>query len=159
MIMKRAGVLTKSLAAIGTVLVGFPILAPLLLMLARVGSGRPMRIDWLIPAELFPLALVGAVLLLVAAFRAGSRKKTVGLGIVAAVVGLGGGMILTAVSGLASGRTEPEGWLWALVVVPIALYTAAVVELTVAGALLIGDVFRRTSVGDHPDDSLRQPTS
>ncbi len=135
--MDRRGVLTRLLAVVGTVLVWIPILFTVLTSMVGTISSRVFRFDYLMPAELFPIALVGALLLLSAALRARSHQQLIGWGLGSAVVFLGGGQLYAVVSGLASGETEPTGWAWALVTALIALYSLALVEIGIAGILLV----------------------
>jgi peptidoglycan/LPS O-acetylase OafA/YrhL len=93
--------------------------------------------DYLMPAELFPLALAGGCLLIWAALRARSRR---GLGIAAGLLVVG--QVLAVVTGLASGETEPAGWQWALVLASIAGYSLALVVVGVGGLLLLRDLFK-----------------
>jgi hypothetical protein len=99
-----------------------------------------LRFDFLMPAELFPVALVGALLLLWAAQRARSQRKLIRWGLVAMVVFLFGGQAIAIVSGLASGAVEPTGWPWALAISSIALYTLALIEVCIAGVLLVREL-------------------
>ena len=135
--MENRGVLTKVLAWVGTVLVWFPILFTIATSAIGTISSRMLRLDWLMPAEFFPVALVGALLLLWAAQRARSQQKLIGWGLGAAVAFLIGGQALAVVSGLASGAVGPTGSAWALVVTSIALYSLALIEIGVAGVLLV----------------------
>jgi hypothetical protein len=141
--MERKGAFTKGLAVVGTVLAWFPILATV--VLCGVGSiaERVFRIDYLMPAELFPFALVGGGLLLWAALRARSRRGLIAWGLVVAVGLLVGGQALAVVTGLASGEAEPVGWWWALIVASLVIYTLALVEIGTAGILLLRDVLGR----------------
>ncbi|MCX5971526.1 MAG: hypothetical protein NTV14_08525 [Coprothermobacterota bacterium] len=85
-------------------------------MISVVGSirGHTLRLDYLMPAELFPAALVGGGLFILAALRARSRRVLIAwVGV--AVVFLVGSQVLAVATGLASGQTEPTGWLWTLV--------------------------------------------
>lgn len=141
--MERKDVLTKILAIVGTVLVWFPILAPILLSVVGLITSRVFHLDYLMPAELFPAAWVGGGVLLWAAIRARSRRALIGWGLGIAVVSLVGGQALAVVTGLASGRTEPTGWRWALVVASLGVYSVALVTIGVGGVLLIRDLFRR----------------
>jgi hypothetical protein len=145
--MANKGAVTKILAVAGTVLVWLPIAAPLLLSLAFFGQTGMFRVDWLMPAELFPLALAGGLLLLWAAWRARSQRRLIGGGLGIAVVLLFGGQALAVVTGLASGATGPEsGWL-AVVFATLAVYTGAVVAMGVGGGLLVRHLFRPTGGG------------
>ena len=139
--MEKKDVLTKALAVVGTVLVWFPIFATLTTSVVGTIAARVFRFDYLMPAELFPVAFVGGGLLMWAALRARSRRGLIGWGLGAAVGLLLGGWALAAVTGLASGETEPAGWPWALVVASIVIYSLALVEIGVAGVLLVRDLF------------------
>lgn len=144
--MPKTGALTKALAIVGTVLMLFPIVA-------TVGTGVPRSImtgrfmvDYLMPAELFPVVLVGGVLLLWAALRARARRALVAWGLGAAIGLLVLGQVLAVVTGLASGEASPETAVlpWALVLGSLGVYAAAIVEMGVAGVLLLRDLFRRS---------------
>ena len=93
------------------------------------------------PAELFPIAFVGALLLLWAAQRARSHQKLIGWGLGGAVTFLGGGQLYAVVSGLASGKTEPTGWVWGLVIASIALYSLTLIAIGIAGISLVRKVY------------------
>ena len=138
--MDRKGVLTRVLAVVGTILVWIPILFAALTSIVGTISSRMFRFDYLMPAELFPIAFVGALLLLWAARRARSHQKLIGWGFGSAIAFLGGGQLYAVVSGLASGATEPTGWVWALVMSLIALYSLALIEIGIAGILLVRKV-------------------
>ncbi len=130
--MDRKGVLTRVLAVVGTILAWIPILFTALTSIVGTISSRMFRFDYLMPAELFPIAFVGALLLLWAARRARSHQKLIGWGFGSAIAFLGGGQLYAVVSGLASGATEPTGWVWALVMSLIALYSLALIEIGIA---------------------------
>jgi hypothetical protein len=135
-------VLTKILAIVGTVLVWFPILAPLLLSAALIIQERLFRFDYLMPAELFPSALLGGGLLAWAALRACAHRGLIGGGLGIAVSLLVTGQVLAVVTGLASGATEPLGWRWVLVLTSLVVYTLALVAIGVGGVLLLRDLFK-----------------
>jgi len=139
--MEKRDVLTKTLAVVGTVLVWLPVLAPFIFFLVRFIQGRRLNFDYLMPAELFPLFLVGAALLVWAALRAHSRQKFIGGGLAAAVGLLVAGQVLAVITGLASGAAEPTGWKWMLVLGSLAAYTLAVISVGVGGILLLRSLF------------------
>jgi hypothetical protein len=139
--MNKMGVLTKILAVTGTVLVWFPILATVVISASTIGS-RVFRFDYLMPAELFPVAFAGGGLLLWAALRAHSRRRLIGWGLGCAIGLLVGSQALAVVTGLATGETGPVGWVWGLVLAMIAAYALALVELGCAGILLSRDLFQ-----------------
>ena len=140
--MEKKNAFTKILAIVGTVLVWFPILAPVLLSLILfIGEGR-FLLDYLMPAELFPFALAGAILLLWAGLRARSHWKIIAWGLGIAVGLLVGSQALAVVTGLASGATEPVGFWWILVLVTFGAFVAALIAIGVGGILLLRDLFK-----------------
>ncbi len=139
--MQKTNLLTKILAIIGTVLVWLPILAPLFFSAVRFVQVRRFLLDYLMPAELFLLVLVGGGLLIWAAMRMRSQRALIGGGLGAAVVLLFAGQALAFVTGLASGEIEPAGWPWAVVVASLAAYALAVIIVGVGGLLLTRKLF------------------
>ncbi len=139
--MNRHSVLTRILAIAGTILVWLPI--AFMLLTSAVGSAQAgtFLMDYLTPAELFPLVLAGSALLLWAAFRARSRTRLIGGWLAGGLGAIVLGMLLAQVTGLTSGRTEPTGWQWGLVLAMIALYVVAVIAIGVGGVLLVRDLF------------------
>jgi len=140
--MKKIDSFTKGLTVIGTLLVWVPILAPIYFSLVMFISARQFRFDWLMPAELFPLALVGGALLMWAATRAHSRRGLISWSLGVAVSLLVGGQALAVVTGIASGETEPAGWFMALVTGSIGAYSLAVIVIGIGGGLLLRDLIK-----------------
>jgi hypothetical protein len=140
--MKKKNVFTKVLAIAGTALVWFPILAPILLSVIFIITNHIFRFDYLMPAELFPFALVGGGLLIWAALRARSRQRLICWGLGIAVGLLIGGQELAVVTGLASGETEPTGLWWMLVIASLVIFLLALVAVGVGGVLLLCDLFK-----------------
>jgi hypothetical protein len=140
--MENKGTLTKILAITGMVLVWFPLLAPVLLSVVLFVQVGMFRMDYLMPAELFPVALGGGLLLLWAAIRARSRRAVIGWGLGIAVGLLFGSQALAVVTGLASGEIEATGWQWALVLGSLIVYILALIAVGVGGILLLKDLYR-----------------
>jgi hypothetical protein len=140
---ENKGVFTKILAIVGTVLVGLPILAPILFTLVRLLQSGRFMLDYLMPAELFPLVLVGGGLLLWAALRLRRFRGLIGWALGGAVILLVGSQALAVLTGLASGETEPTGWPFALVLGGLIAFILAVILTGVGGVLLTRDVFRK----------------
>lgn len=135
----------RVLAIVGTVLVWLPVVAPLALGLGFWFRRGRLLVDYLMPAELFPLVLLGGLLLLAAALLTRKRVAPVaGLlgGAVALLVGSQGLAVLT---GLADGRHPAEGWRFAVVLATFGLFLAAVVALGVAGIALARELRRRAT--------------
>lgn len=144
--MENKGRITKSLALIGVGLVWFPFLVMILTARMGVPGGRGLQVDYLIPAELFPFVLIGCGSLVWAALRARTRRGLIVWGVAFAVVALVGGQVLALLTGLDSGEIEPTGAWFAIVAASLAIYTLALVEIGVAGVMLVRDLFRQ-SVG------------
>lgn len=140
--MGNKGSFTKILAIFGTVLVWLPILAPIVFSIVfLIGDGK-FRFDYLMPAELFPVAMLGAGLLLWASFRARAYWKLIGRSLGAALILLFGGQALATITGLASGAIEPTGWQMVVVTASIIAYALALIVIGVGGVLLLRDLFK-----------------
>ena len=146
--MRKRGALTRTLVIAGTVLAWFPIAATLGTAVPRMLGRGESQVDCLMPAELFPVALVAGALLLWAALRARSLVAPIGWGLGLMVGMLAAGQVLAVVTGLASGATEPTGAAWAAVVASLVFYTLLIVELGVAGVFLLRDVFSTGTAAD-----------
>lgn len=146
--MDRRDVLTKLLAVAGTILVVAPLAAPLLLSLARLAQAGRLQIDYLMPAELFLVALAGGLLLLAASVLARSHRAVVGWSLGAAAALLIAGMGAATLTGLASGAAQPTGWRVLLVAGLIVGYVLALVALAVGGILLTRSLFSRRLRGE-----------
>jgi hypothetical protein len=141
-LMKKTGVFTRILAIVGTLLAWFPLLTPVILGLASLVTKGQFLFDYLMPAELFPAALLGSALLLWAAFRGRAPRKLIGWGLALAVLFLLGSQGLAVVTGLASGETSADGWPWVLVLTMLGLFTLALLGIAVGGILLLRDLAR-----------------
>lgn len=140
--MKDKNLFTKILAFAGTLLVWLPILAPLFFSLARFTRTQRFNLDYLMPAELFPLVLVGGLLLLWASLRMRFHLRLIAWALGAAVVLPVAGQGLAVLTGLANGEREPTGWPWALVFGSIMAYILAVIILGVGGIQLLRHLFK-----------------
>lgn len=137
---------TKILAISGTILLWLPIIFMLVTSVVRTAYVGRFRMDFLIPAELFPIELLGALLLLWAAWRAHLNRKSVGFGLVAALVFLVGSQVIAVISGLASGKIEPTGWIWAIVIAFLVLFVLSIIEIGISGIMLIRKLFRKNNI-------------
>lgn len=135
---------TKFLAIAGTILAWLPIQAPIIFSAIRLIQTGQFNFDYLMIAELFPLAMIGGGLLIWAALRARAWLKLIGwsLGIAAAL--LVASQAVAIFSGLATGEIPPAGWQWVLVVGLLAGYIMALVMVGVAGLLLLFDLFTKS---------------
>jgi hypothetical protein len=136
---KRSGI-TKTIAIIGTLLVSLPLLAPILFTLIFLLRSGIFHFDYLMPAELFPLVLVGGGLLLWAAFRIRSYKKLIGWSYGMAIFLLTASQVIAVLSGLASGKIGTESPFIVAVMAGIAGYILMAILMAVGGFLLLRDL-------------------
>ena len=141
------GRLTPLLAIAGTVLLWLPLLAPVVFGLFSLFATGTFRFDYLMPAELFPVALIGGGLLLWASIRVRSRVATLAWTLSIAFLALAGGQLWAVVSGLASGDIPAQGWPWMLALASLALYTLGILVAAGIGVLLVVDLLRRPDRG------------
>lgn len=151
---KRDG-LTKFLAIAGTVLVWLPLLAPAIFGAIRLIQSGRFHFDYLMPFELFPVELLGGILLIWAAFKAKSQKKLICWSFAAAILLLVGSQGLAVVTGLASGEREATGIFWALTLGLIILSLLAMVATGIGSILLIKDL-NKTGIGKVEDPQVPQ---
>ena len=142
--MKKKNTFTKILAIAGTVLVWLPLASPVFFGVIRLIGRRRFMLDYLMPFELFPLILLGSGLLIWAAIRSKAPLKLIGWSLGAAVTLLVIGLVLAQVSGLASGRTEPDGTWNTVVLFFLAASTVALLTLAVGGILLLRDLWKKS---------------
>ena len=140
--MEKQNKLTKILAIIGCIFLWLPLAAPVIFALSYFrGSGKFM-LDFLMPFEIFPLVLLGSGLLIWAAIRSKLRIKHIGWAFGAAVILMVLGLMLAQVSGLASGRIEPDG-TWDTIVAGLLIASdIALVVTAVGGTMLVRDLLK-----------------
>ncbi len=142
--MPKTGKFTQFLTVPGSIFAWLPLLAPLVFALGRLFTGRTFLVDYLMPAELFPAALLGGGLLLWAAVRARIYRGWIGWSLLASILLLVGSQALAAATGIASGRTPLSSpWFYA-VMAGLILYTLALLSTAVSGVRLARDLFRKT---------------
>lgn len=132
---------TKILAVAGTLLAWVPLLAPILFSAVALIQQRRLRLDYLMPAELFPVALVGGALLIWSSLRARSHTRLLLWSMLASIILLVGSQGVAVLSGLASGATEPAGLWFSVVLAMLLLYVAALIAVGIGGTLLLRELF------------------
>ena len=141
--MPKKGKLTQLMAVLGSILAWLPLLAPLFFALGSLFRGGSFLFDYLMPAELFPVALLGGGLLLWAAIRARAYRGWIGWSLLASILLLVGSQALAAATGIASGRTPMSSpWFYA-VVAGLILFTLSLVITAVSGIRLARDLFKK----------------
>jgi hypothetical protein len=149
--MQKKDIFTRILAIAGTIIAWFILLAPFVLAIASFLIERIIRFDFLLPAELFPVALVGGGLLLWASLRRHARRRLIGGSFAVAAGVLIIGQVVALVTGLASGETEPTGMWVTLGFISLILYWLALFGLGWGGILLLGDLSKSSiSPADTP---------
>ena len=141
--MERRDAFTKILGVVGTILAFMPFVVPLVFTFVRlIESGRFM-FDYLMPAEIFFVGLIGGALLIWAALRTKRWLKLIVIGLVVAVVMVFGFQQVAVLTGLATGAHEAEGWRFALVLVAMGLCYLGMILTGVGGILLTRDVYKK----------------
>ena len=93
------------------------------------------------PAELFPIALVGSLLIFWSARQAHSHQKPIGWGLLTMIIFLFSSQRIAIATGLASGATPPTGWPFILTISLIILYSLALIETGTMGILLVKKIY------------------
>ncbi len=132
----------KILAIIGTVLVCLPLLAPFVFSAMMYSRSQMFRFDFMIPAELFPVVLLGGALLLTASLLAKLFRKLIcwSLGIAFGLLIIGQTIAVT--TGLADGRIGPDTIWLPIVMGTIIGYALTLFALGYGGILLIKKLFK-----------------
>jgi hypothetical protein len=141
----------KTLAILGTFLIWLPIVLPIFFSGFFLMERGLFRFDYLMPAELFFVALVGGGLLIWASVLAQSKQKVIGWGIGFAVLTLASMQGLAVVSGLASGRTEPHGFWLMIVMMLLIIYILSLILCGIGGILLLRDLFKKEAQPIEPE--------
>jgi peptidoglycan/LPS O-acetylase OafA/YrhL len=137
----KNNLLTKVLAIVGTILVWSPVVFTVVIAIIGTMSDKIIQFNYLMPAELCPFALAGVMLLLWASRRARLKQKIFGWGLGSAIFLLISTQLIANLSGLATREVEPSGWAWILGLACIALYSLILIQIGIAGILLIKELW------------------
>ena len=141
--MKNNTVLIKTLAITGTVIVLSPFAFMIITSIAGSIRMGVFRMDYLIPAEMAPLVLLGALMIFWSALLSKYNLKLIIITMAAAMIFLIGSMVIAAASGLASGAMEPKGTVWAVVIITLILYGITTAGIGVEGIMVIKRLFKK----------------
>lgn len=142
--MKAKIIWAKILAVGGLMLVAFPILAPVIFGFLSLAQGGRFHFDYMMPAELFPVVLIGAVLLLLAAILAKVRVKLIAWLFGAVLISLALLMIVPIATGAAQNVAGPVGLVLVALQAVLVLFWMAVIALLIGGIFLAVDLFKST---------------
>lgn len=140
-LLENKRILTITLAIVGNILIWGPILFLIFISIGETIADQTLRFDYLMLAELFPFILIGNILLLWAAIRINWKIKIMTWELLLLIIFLFSSQIIAIISGLASGRTEPAGWAWVIVLICIALYNLSVIIIGISGIVLMRKIF------------------
>lgn len=140
-LLENKRILTKTLAIVGNILIWGPILFLIFISIGGTIADQTLRFDYLMLAELFPFILIGNILLLWTAIRIHWKIKIMTWELLLLIIFLFSSQIIAIISGLASGRTEPAGWAWVIVLICIALYNLSVIIIGISGIVLMRKIF------------------
>lgn len=133
--------LTRVPAVIGTLLVWTPIAFTVFTSVAGSILDRRFLFDYLMPAEMFPIALAGSLLLLWAALRSRLRLKIIVCSSVLAAFFLAGSIATASVVGPENLTAKLAGAPLIVVIAMLVLYEVALLGAGIGGILLWKDLF------------------
>jgi len=140
---KNAATIDLVLATTGAVLVFAPYAFLLVTTPIHLVAARTWAMDYLIPAELYPVSLAGGALVIWAALRMKVRRLSLAISLGVSALFLVGVQGIAMATGLASGENAAAGWRLALVLGALAVSYAATLALGIGGILLAREAFRR----------------
>jgi hypothetical protein len=133
--------LAKALAIAGTALLLLPIAVPLLLSLSTIGSPAGYRVDYLMPFETYPAALLGVILVALASLRTHLHRRAMWI----AMGVMFGAFVLMGVSakltGIADSPEQLEAWRYVLTATLGAISLAGQIGLAAVGGWITRDLF------------------
>lgn len=126
----------------GVMIVWSPLVLMLLTGIPRLFRSGMLQFDYLLPAELFPLLLIGGLLLLAVSLSQKLERRLVGLGMLIPVASLLLLILFANVSGMDKSPTSPTGFQMAMIAFFMIAYTAGVGLLGVGGLRLHKQISR-----------------
>ncbi len=133
------------LALTGTVLLCLPVLFTLITAVIGSIANKSLIIDYLMPAELFPIAALGSIVLIIGTYLA--RKQYIRICITTVIMGacLAAGQLTAVLTGMASGETAAEGGIFIIVVALIIAYSLLLIVNCITGLIITKKLFKRTA--------------
>ena len=140
--MRKNNISIRILAITGAVLLFLPVLTTILTGIFISIARHRLRVDYLMPAELGLLAIIGGGLLLLAAIISRTHFKQILLIYLLMIIMLVGSQAIAVWTGLASGAREATGWPFTLVIGMLVVYALLMVVLGLAGVQLSKDLIK-----------------
>lgn len=141
--MKIKIIWAKILAIGGEILTGLPILFPLAVSFPTLFRSGRVNFDYLFPAEMFPIVLLGGIMLLVSTILVRTHIKWIAWTFGAVVLTLAALMIVPIVTGLDNSIEQPAGNLMLILQGIVALHWLAIIALVIGGIILIVALFKK----------------
>lgn len=129
--------LTKILAIIGTVLLWAPFAFMVITSIVGSIASGAFHMDYLIPAELFPVVIIGGAILIWVSLRSKLMRKSIIIDFIVAVASFFAVQAIAVLSGLAYNLAAVGGFFWGLIIAVLVLYILAALGLAIGGTLLI----------------------
>ena len=139
--MRKNNISIRILAITGAVLLFLPVLTTILTGTFISIARHRLRVDYLMPAELGLLAIIGGGLPL-AAIISRTHFKQILLIYLLMIIMLVGSQAIAVWTGLASGAREATGWPFTLVIGMLVVYALLTVVLGLAGVQLSKDLIK-----------------
>ncbi len=140
--MSKRETLIKVLALAGTLFAWLPLLAPVFFSLVRLIQRGRLLFDYLMPAELFLLGLLGGGALFWSALQVRRYHRAIAWSMFAQLFACFASQGVAVITGLASGATEPSGPAWLAVNALLVLFILANLATAVFGLLLLRSLFK-----------------
>lgn len=134
--------LARAAAIAGAILSWLPIAAMAATGIVGSIGARRLRVDWLMPAELFPLALAGFILLFLAATKLKAMRVALAAGFGVAIAALGCAQLYAVASGIASGAKEASSGQLALLYGGLGAFDLGLLFTAIMGTRLVGRAMR-----------------
>ncbi len=140
---KRSGI-ARLLALSGTIIIFLPVLFAVITSVVGSAASKTFLFDYLMPAELFPLAALGAVLLIVGAYLGRRRLFPLCAASLLMAACLAAGQLTAVYTGLASGQAEAEEGVFAVVIALFAAYSLLLLIDFAMGLSLVKKLFKKS---------------
>lgn len=122
---------------ITTIIAVFLLLSPIAFMLLTaiptLVNLQMIRIDYLIPLEVFPIVLTGAGILTLIACKTNIYKRKICTLVVLLIVMFFGGQYLAVITGISDGSASATGWAFITVVISMIAYDILAVIIGIYG--------------------------